>query len=331
MAVDVLTLAAAEARDLAISACVGAGASPNVAASLVDATLSAATAGREGMGFPHLLDHLHALREGRIDGHAEPLIEHVLPAVIAADARGGIAQRGFDLAYGDLAGQARASGIALFSQKNSYTSGELGYFVRRLALDGLVALAATNGPALMAAAPGSPRVFCTNPIAFGAPTSDGPIVIDQASSATAFVNIVRAASKGETIPEGWATDESGDMTTDAARALRGALLPFGGYKAANIALMVEVLAAGLSGAAWSLDAKDFRSGDECPAIGLTVIAIAPAAIDADFAARLGAHRRRLAELGVHVPGGRATSAAGDETPVRIGRDDLEALRSFARG
>ena len=41
------------------------------------------------------------------------------------------------------------------------------------------------------------------------------------------------------------------------RALAGALLTFGGARGANIALMVEVFAAGLTGANWSLDAPDF--------------------------------------------------------------------------
>ena len=45
--------------------------------------------------------------------------------------------------------------------------------------------------------------------------------------------------------------------TDPRAALRGALLAFGGARGANIALMVEVLAAGLAGANWALDAPSF--------------------------------------------------------------------------
>lgn len=330
---EIAELTLAEARTLALDACIAAGASPAVAASLVAATLSAVQFGHAGMGFPHLLDYLQSFREGRIDGHAEPTIEHPLPAMLVSDAQGGIAQRGFDDAYATLVGQARTLGIAVFSQRNSYTAGELGYYVRRLALDGLIGIAATNGPALMATAPGNPRVFCTNPLAFAAPVSapESPLVIDQAASATAFVNIVRAAAEGRAIPEGWATDERGEVTTDPQGALRGALLPFGGYRGANIALMVEVLSAGLSGASWSPDAGDFRTGDRSPGIGLTVIAVAPAAIDPDFPERLAAHLRRLGELGVHVPGHRAGNRPLDDAdPVEIGRSDLEALRALAR-
>lgn len=332
MTQDMVTLSLKEARALALAACGAAGAGPAAAASLVDATLSALQFGPEELGFPHLLVYLRSLREGRIAGTAEPRIERPLPAMILSDARGGIAQLGFDRAYDDLAQQARALGVAVFTQKNSYTTGELGYYVRRLALDGLIGLAATNGPALMAAAAGGKPVFCTNPLAFAAPAPppQGPLVIDQAASATAYFNIARAAAEGQAIPEGWAVDGEGNPTTDPASALDGALLPFGGYKGANIALLVEMLSAGLSGSAWSLDARDFRKGSKSPAVGLTVLALSPAAIDPDFAERYALQLTRLRDLGVHVPGRRAGNAALGETDmVRMSRRDFDELRRYA--
>jgi len=322
----------ADIRELAIQACTALGAGMNAARSLVDATLSAALFGNENLGFPHFLDYLESFRDGRIDGHAEPQIEHPLPAMILSDARGGIAQLGFDIAYPHLVKQAKGLGVALFTQRNSYTAGELGYYVRRLVHDGLVAFAVTNGPPLMAAAPGGPRVYCTNPHAFAAPVASpaSPLVIDQATSATAYVNIVRAASRKEAIPEGWAVDKDGNMTTDAEEALGGALLPFGGYKGANLALLAEVLSAGLSGSTWSIDANDFRSGHQSPHAGLTVIAISPDAVTPDFVERNTAQLQRLRGLGVYIPGARAATATQSEPHlVNIKRSDLEAIRSFA--
>ena len=91
-------------------------------------------------------------------------------------------------------------------------------------------------------------VYCTNPLAFAAPVADGPpLLIDQASSATAYVELRRYADRGEALPPGWAVDADGRPTTDPNAALRGALLAFGGARGANIALMVEVMAAGLDG------------------------------------------------------------------------------------
>ncbi len=330
-----ITLGFGEVRALLMRACIGVGCDEVNARSLVAATLSAHVNGPVAMGLPHLVDYLNALEAGRINGRARPVLSEPFPATISADADGGIAQTGFDLAFDRLVEKAGTFGLAMFAQLNSYTSGELGYYVRRLAARGLVALAATNGPALMAARPGGSRVYCTNPIAFGAPggveggPDGGQIVIDQASSATAFVKLVKAAEAGASIPPGWAVDADGNETTDARAAVEGALLPFGGARGANIALMVELLTAGVAGANWSLDAGDFRDGDRSPAIGLTVIALAP---PQGFATRVAEQSRRLADLGVHIPGkASASPAPAEDQMITVDAASLEIIRAFASG
>jgi (2R)-3-sulfolactate dehydrogenase (NADP+) len=303
-----------EATDLAFSACRAAGANEEAARSLARATVSAEAHGKSSIGFAHLLDYLAALREGRIDRRAEPVVTSPAPAAIHCDAKGGIAQLGFDRIFDDLRRRAETFGLALFAQGGSYTTGELGYYPRRLAEAGLVALAATSGPALMTVAGAGTPVYCTNPIAFAAPIAEGPpLIIDQASSATAYVELRRYAERGEALPPGWAVDADGQPTTDPNAALRGALLAFGGARGANIALMVEVLAAGLTGANWALDAPSFLTGDRSPGAGLTVVAIAPALAAPDFPQRLGLQLERLARLGVHIPG-RRTAAIELELP-----------------
>ena len=303
-----------EATALAARAARAAGLSEEAARSLARATVSADAHGKSAIGFGHLLDYLAAAREGRIDGAAEPLITSPAPAAIHCDARGAVAQLGFDRVFDALLRRARTFGIALFAQKGSYTTGELGYYPRRLAEAGLVALAATSGPALMTVAGARKPVYCTNPLAFAAPVADGPpLLIDQASSATAFVQLRHYAERGEALPAGWAVDADGKPTTDPNAALRGALLAFGGARGANIALMVEVMAAGLTGANWALDAPSFTSGDRSPGAGLTVVAIAPALLVPDFAQRLRLELDRLARSGVHIPG-RRTAVDAIELP-----------------
>jgi len=257
-----------------------------------------------------------------------------VPAVMKCDAMGGVAQYGFEIAREELAAKARTFGLAVFAAHNSYTTGELGWYAGRLAEEGLVALAATNPPALMAAAGSTRPVYGTNPLAFAAPLSDGRIVLaDQSSSATAFVSIRAAAERGEPIPEGWALDGEGRPTTDAGAALKGALLAFGGARGANIALMVEVLAAGLTGAHWSLDAPDFLSGSVSPGSGLFVLAIAPQVLADDFPRRLTAQIERLSgEYGVHVPGlGRLEAMRRAESHgIVLPRQLFDSISSFRR-
>jgi (2R)-3-sulfolactate dehydrogenase (NADP+) len=293
-----------QATKLCRMAALGAGASEETARALAAASVAAEAEGNAAVGLSHFIDYLEALEAGRIDGKAEPAVTRPALAVYLSDARGGAAHTGFDRALDDLAKAANLFGIALFSQKNSYTCGALGWFTGRLAERGLVAIAATNGPALMAGAGSTKPVYCTNPLSFAAPLAGGPpLVIDQASSATAFVKIREAAEAGEEIPEGWALDETGNPTTNPAAAMKGALLAFGGNRGANIALMVEVLAAGLTGANWSLDAPSFAQGSKTPGAGLLVIAIEPKLFDPDFERRTAEQGERLRRrYGVHIPG-----------------------------
>ncbi|CAN0590322.1 unnamed protein product, partial [Laminaria digitata] len=198
------------------------------------------------------------------------------------------------MVFDALVAAAKTLGLAAFSQSNAYTCGALGTFVDRLAREGLLGFAATNGPPLLAGSGSKEPVYCTNPMAFAAPQAGGPpLVIDQSSSATAFISIRVAAEKGETIPDSWAIDKDGNPTTDPRAAMEGSLLAFGGARGANIALMVEVLAAGLSGANWSLDAPSFLEGPDCPGTGLFVLAISPDAVAPDFKARMAGQLDRL--------------------------------------
>ncbi len=332
---DMKTLSLSDAIDLCRRASEAAGASPPAAEALARASVDAEAAGQPNVGIAHLVDHLDALRAGRIRGDALPEMTRPAPALFHVDAGGGIAQLGFDLAFKDLVETARTLGIALFAQNNAYTCGSLGWFVGRLAQQTLVAIAATSGPALMAGSGGKKPVYCTNPLAFAAPRADGPpLLIDQASSATAFVNVRQAAAEGRSIPEGWAIDADGNATTDPRQAMKGALLAFGGQRGANIALMVEVLAAGLTGANWALDAPSFVSGSRSPGSGLLVIAIEPKLLDPKFADRMAAQMDRLQDdHGVHLPGltkGLASSRAKADG-IRVPSELVEVLDRWIAG
>jgi (2R)-3-sulfolactate dehydrogenase (NADP+) len=328
-----MQLSLEQATGLCRMAALGVGASEEVAHALAAASVAAESEGKGALGLSHFIDYLEALEAGRMDGRAEPVVTRPALAVYLSDARGGAAHTAFDRTVGDLAKAARLFGVALFSQRNAYTCGALGYFTGRLAAHGLVALAATNGPALLAGSGSIRPVYCTNPLSFAAPSADGPpLVIDQSSSATAFVNIRRAAENGEKIPEGWALDAGGNPTTDPAAAMKGALVAFGGQRGANIALMVEVLAAGLSGANWSLDAPSFAAGHENPGTGLFALAIAPKLLDPGFEQRMRDQLERLRRrYGVHIPG-RAGAEAAERSEARgltVSRETVQRISEFA--
>ena len=303
-ALETVTITLAATQALCVAAAKRHGANPEMAVAIATAAVRAEAEGQPTVGLSHFLDYLDALDAGRIDGTATPIISRPAPAIFLSDARWGVAHTGFDQALPGLVATARGVGLALFVQRSAYTCGALGPFAAQLAEAGLIGLAATNGPAVLAGSGGTKPVYCTNPMAFAAPTGRGaPLLIDQSSSSTAFVNIRRAAQEGRSIQQGWALDDEGKPTTDPNKAMAGALLAFGGARGANIALMVEVLAAGLSGANWSLDAPSISEGNESPATGLFVLAIEPKLLDPDFNSRMASQLKRLSrEYGVHIPG-----------------------------
>lgn len=297
-------LSSAALHDILVRALVAAGFSAENAEALSRQTVLAEELGQPSVGITHVFDYIDGVAAGRIDAHASPSVSRPAPTMVLVDGNGGLPQTGFDLAFDRFVAAARDLGLCAFLQRNATLCGSLGTFAFRVAQEGLVCLAATNGSPLLAGSGSARPVFCTNPMAFSAPQADGPpLLIDQASSATAYVNIRAAAERGETIPLGWAIDRDGQPTTDPKAALEGTLLAFGGSRGANIALMVEVLAAGLTGANWSLDAASFFHGHGCPGVGLFVLAINPALADKRFAERMSAQVRRLRdEHEVHIPG-----------------------------
>ncbi len=305
------------------------------AEALAKQTALAEAMGQTSVGISHMFDYTDGVADGRLDPQAEPIISQPAPCIIASNGQGGLAQTGFDAAFDRLVEQAQSLGLALFSQKNTTLCGALGTYCYRLAERGLVAMAATNGSPLMAGSGTKAPVFCTNPTAFAAPRADqAPILIDQSSSATAFVNIRKASETGETLAEGLALDAKGQPTTDAKSALAGMLLPFGGGRGSNIALMVEVLAAGLSGANWSHEAPSMFQGNQCPNTGLFVLAIRPDLVDADFEAKMSEQLRILSQdKGLYLPGdskSQALARARNEG-IRVDEITLRRLQNMAAG
>jgi (2R)-3-sulfolactate dehydrogenase (NADP+) len=298
-----ITVSFNEALAAAVAALKASGASPDHAAATGRALVTAEAEGNAGVGLKHLFTYRDALDAGRICGDAEPVIEEITEVVTRVDACEGLPHLGFERAQSRLAAGAERLGVAMLTLCNGYPCGALSYFARQLAEGpGLAALVAANaGPAVMPASGGKAKVFCTNPIAFAVPVDfNAPaLVIDQASSSSSLATIRASAEAGREIPEGWALDPAGHPTTDARAALAGSLLPFGGARGANIALMVELLAAGLTGANWSKDAPPFNKGGQSPGAGLFILAINPRA---EFGARLREWIDAVQSDGGYLPG-----------------------------
>jgi (2R)-3-sulfolactate dehydrogenase (NADP+) len=258
---------------------------------VADALVAAELAGQAGHGLRRVPSYAAQALTGKVDGFARPRAEATRAGALAVDAGHGFAYPALALAVEWLPGAARAQGVAVAGVRRSHHAGVAGWFVERLAGDGLVALMFANTPAAIAPWGGARPIFGTNPVAFAAPVQgEAPMVVDLSLSTVARGRIMAAAQKGEPIPEGWATDADGRPTTDAKAALKGTMQPAGGPKGAALALMVEVLAAGVTGATLAADAGSFFDAEGAPpGTGQLLLAIDPGALGgAEAAERIGA-------------------------------------------
>ncbi|MEM7176934.1 MAG: Ldh family oxidoreductase [Pseudomonadota bacterium] len=278
-----------EARDLAADALIRCRTGPSQAASVADALVEAELIGQEGHGLRRMLSYAPQVLSGKVDGEAVPETKRLRPGTLSINAHYGFAYPAIDIAVRELPAMADANGIAIAGVRASHHAGAAGIFVERLAREGMVALMMVNTPAAIAPWNGGKALYGTNPIAFAAPVPWAePLVIDLALSHVARGKIMAAKQKGETIPEGWAFDAQGNPTTDPDAALAGTMAPAGGAKGAMLALMVEVIAAALTGSNFGFEATSFFDAQGAsPSTGQVIIAIDPGALGAQGLARIG--------------------------------------------
>ena len=313
-----------DAEALARSALAAAGARPAMAEATARALAAAEAAGQAGHGLSRVPQYAAFLKNGRADGAAVPRIVNERGGAVLVDARHGLAYPAVALAETEAAWRARAHGVAFAGVTNSHHSGAMGLPVARLAAQGLVALAFTNSPAAMPVPGGARPLMGTNPVAAAFPRRDAaPLVIDMALSEVARGKIMVAAKEGRPIPEGWAVDAQGRPTTDPNAALSGAMLAMGGAKGALLAMVVELLCAALTGAAFGFEADSFFEDEgNRPRLGQALLVVDPGALagtDA-FAARIDTFIAAMtAEDGVRLPGSRrdalAARAAADGVDI----------------
>lgn len=222
--------------------------------------------------------------------------------------------------------RALETGISVAGVNGSNHCGTLGYFLRQIADQGLLGIAASNGPPVMAYHGGRTRAVGTNPFGFAAPRAgQPPIVLDMATSATARGKIIHAARTGGTIPEGWAIDVDGNPTSDPAAALAGAAIPFAGPKGSGLAMMVELLCGAMvTGATGPAIGDMYEQWDRPQNVGHLFLALDPTVwIDSDV--DLATRTREFGDRVHNLP-----AAAGHRGVLLPGELEEEALQTAYR-
>ena len=144
--------------------------------------------------------------------------------------------------------RAQTFGIGAVAVRNSGHFGTAMYFTRQVAMQGCIGFLSTNASPAMAPWGGREKRIGTNPWSWAAPAGKfPPMMLDIANTAVARGKLHVAKAKGEAIPECWAMDADGNITTDAAAGIAGTILPMAGHKGYGMATMVDVLSGILAG------------------------------------------------------------------------------------
>ena len=320
---------------LAARALTRAGASAAMAEATAAALVDAEAQGLASHGLSRVPQYATHVANGRADGAAVPAIVAQRGGAVLVDACEGLAFPACALAVREAVSRAATHGVAFAGVTRSHHFGVAAYHLVPVAAAHMVGLAFGNSPAAMPAAGGRHPIFGTNPIAATFPRAQGaPLTIDLSLSEVARGKGMIAAKEGKPIPLGWALDAAGEPTTDAKAALTGSMLPMGGTKGAMLALIVELLACALTGAAFGFEADSFfvDAGNR-PRIGQAFLVIDPGALAGrgTYDARVEALiAEMLADEGVRLPGARRSylaaraAAQGVEIPAALAQQ-LEKL------
>lgn len=263
-----ITLTLDEVHGLASGCLRTHGCEDNHALAVADTITAAERDGAASHGLFRLPGYVATLKSGKVNGAAQPSLKTLSPGVLQLDGDGGFAPYAHQQSRHGFIECAKSQGIAALAIVNTHHFSALWAEIEPLAAEGLCAFAFTAFKPAVAPAGGSRPLFGTNPMAFGWPRpGKNPVVFDQASAAMARGEVMIAARDGHELPPGVGVDEDGNPTTDPDAILKGALLPFGGHKGSSIAMMVELLVAGLIGEAFSFEAAERDNNDGGPPQG----------------------------------------------------------------
>lgn len=296
-----------EAFDICFQALTNSGTEEIAARDTAHALVRAEVDGQAGHGLSRIPSYAAQVQSGKVKGDARICLEGVRDGLFRINADHGFAYPAIRLAVGELALRAEKLGIAAAAIYHSHHFGVAGHPCEELARQGLVCFVYGNTPKAIAPFGAKEKILGTNPIAFAAPMTPDPLVIDFALSVVARGKIMAAQQTGSKIEKGWALTARGEPTTDPDLALAGSMLPIGGAKGAALALMVEVMSACLVGAAFGTEAGSLFEGEGAPPdLGQVIIALDAKALSAgQFASRIRQLKEVYEELaGARLPGTR---------------------------
>jgi LDH2 family malate/lactate/ureidoglycolate dehydrogenase len=252
-------------QDLATRALVTYGLAPADAADAARVLVLADLFGVSTHGVMRVQSYGERLAIGGIDAKAQVQVERKSSAIAMVDGANGVGplvgMRSLDAAIEG----ARETGVGVAFSRHSNHFGPIASYAWIAQEQGFASIIGSNASLTIAPTGGSDTRLGNNPVGICVPHPGGePVMLDMAMSVVARAKIRQALARGESIPDTWATDADGRSTTDPKAALDGILLPVGGYKGYGLALMVDLFAGLLSGAAFLTHVKSWVDEPDVP-------------------------------------------------------------------
>lgn len=236
-----------ELKQLAFNKLHSAGLDQKTAKEVTDVLVNADITGVHSHGVMRIEHYCKRLAAGGLNKNANFSIETISPSVAILDSDDGMGHSALIAATDHGIKLAAETGLGFVSVKNTSHCGALSYFMEQATNQGMIGIAMTQTDTCVAPHGGATRFLGTNPLAFGFPVEGStPMIVDFATSATAFGKLLLAKETGKSIDKGLAIDADGYETTDPNEAVT--LLPFGGHKGTGIALAIDALTGVLMGA-----------------------------------------------------------------------------------
>ena len=216
-----------------------------VATSLVSANLR----GVDSHGVHLLPEYAKHFRNGNIRPEADGHVISESGACLLYDGEHGIGQWISYVCCQHAVRLARQYGLGMVVARNSNHFGAAAFWGQTISAHGMIAIVMCNASPSVPPWQGREGRIGTNPICVAVPSQgSGAWLLDMATTTVAMNKIRQAYANGQkTIPYGWAMDRDGVPTTSVEEAIRGWLMPLGGYKGSGLGMMVEILCAVLSG------------------------------------------------------------------------------------
>lgn len=282
----------AEVRRVARACLIRRGAAPAVADRVVEPLLWAEAEGHPSHGLLRLPDYAARLERGSLDPEARPTV-----TALGAGVRRVEGERVFGALAADALRRALLDGlaegpVAVAGLRDGAHLGRLAHIVEPIARAGFLCLGGANFRGRGRLSPpfgGAEGRLSTNPLAFAAPADGAPFVLDMTTTAVAEGKVRARVLADQPVPDGWLAGPDGAPVRDGRRLYadppRALLAPLGaglGYKGTGLALMIEILAAVLTGSGFVARPAP-RGGNAAVFIGLRpeVLGRAPADVLAD--------------------------------------------------